>query len=66
MISHVNFSLDTEGESTDDHLLDKPLETADAVRNSATMEDVVGVVEPARSGYIRQSKIGGNHTGPLH
>jgi hypothetical protein len=27
---------------TDDHLLDRPLESLDAVRNTATMKDVLG------------------------
>jgi hypothetical protein len=33
--------LDTEG-GTDDHLSDRPLESLDAVRNSATMKGVIG------------------------
>jgi hypothetical protein len=37
----ANLSLATEG-GTDDHLVDRPLESLDAVRNSATMKDVLG------------------------
>jgi len=37
----VNLSLDRL-EGTDDRLLDRPLESLDAVRNSATMKGVLG------------------------
>jgi len=37
----TNLSLDTR-RGTDDHLLDRPLESLDAMRNSATMKDVLG------------------------
>jgi hypothetical protein len=30
------------GRGTDDHLLDRPLESLDAIRNSATMKGVLG------------------------
>jgi hypothetical protein len=40
-IVDVNLSLDMEG-ATDDHLLDRPLESLDAIRNSATMKGVLG------------------------
>jgi hypothetical protein len=42
--------------STDDHLLDKPLETIDAIRNSATMEDVLGWLNQPEAAISARAK----------